>query len=178
MPTPPNSTWHLLRLQLGKEVLGGTLPENVSDPCCPSDPFSVQIYLSSFLEYWVPLFYHSAWPFPSPSSEAGGWFPSVADTESFIQGLSCPYLSPPFRARAQSVFVQMNWSLLLLKYAHCWVSSRGQRIFSTGQEFHRQRRKGHSVPQTFPEADSGVGGWAHSHLPHGLGAPPVRERSS
>lgn len=110
------------------------------------------------------------------SQFGGGWFPSVPDTEPFIQGLSCPYLSPPSRARAQSVFVQMNWSLLLPKYAHCWVSSTEQRIFSTGQEFHRQRRKGHSAPQTFPEADGGVGGWAHSHLPHGPIAVRVRAR--
>lgn len=54
-----------------------------------------------------------------PISQLGS--PTVPDTESFIQGLSCPYLSPPFRARAQSVFVQMNWPLLLLKCTHCWV---------------------------------------------------------
>lgn len=122
----------------------GSLPENTSAPCCPSDPFSVQIYLYHFLEYWVPLFmtWHGlshllAW--------GGGWYHGshLSQTECFIQGLSCPYLSPPSRARAQSVFVPMNWFLLFLKYAHCWVSSTGQRIFSTGQEFRRQGRKDH-----------------------------------
>lgn len=38
---------------------------------------------------------------------------------------------------------------------------------SPQDKFFRQRRKGHSAPRAFTEADSRGGTWAHSHLPHG-----------
>lgn len=54
--------------------------------------------------------------------------PFVPVTVSFIQELSFPHLSPPSRARAQAVFVQLNWPPLLLKYVLCWASPLGQSL--------------------------------------------------
>lgn len=132
-------------------------------PCRPSHPFSLRVCLSPV--FWTIRYLYFITPH-SFSCLPFDWAPSVLTLSLLFRDFSCPYLSPPYRGRAQSVFVQLNWLLLLLKYAHHWVTSPAQRIFSTGQEFHRQRRKGPSVPQTFTEANSGGGSWTHSYIPH------------
>lgn len=134
----------------------GSLPENTSVPCCPSDPFSVQIHLYHFLEYWVPLFMTQHGPSHLPARGVGGWYHGshLSQTECFIQGVVLSLSVTSFQSQSTISIcpnelvpsVPQICPLLGLLY-RAKNLLHGPRVSQTKEK----------KPQTFPEIDSGVG---------------------
>lgn len=133
----------------------GSLPENTSAPCCPSDPFSVQIHLYHFLEYWVPLFMTQHGPSHLPAWGGGGgtMVPICPRLSALFRGclvLICHLLPEPehnqYCPNKLVPSVPQICPLLGLLY-RAKNLLHGPRVSQT-----KEKR-----PQTFPETDSGVG---------------------